>query len=219
MKAVIVSITIFLWFSGADLVLAQEEIRVVSISVLVDRDSIIKAPGESTASVIGAIKDSSKFFKKEFGIVFQIIRVDFWKFSAFKTEFDRKIAMDNLKNESNSNGSDLTLAFTTKEVFDPIEEISDGIVVTGKQQFDGFADRLSGTAIIRLFFSFEGNKRTKQITLHELGHLFGAEHSWDVKSVMNQRGGSERFDEISAKTIKENRQKRFSKGGSIANAR
>lgn len=190
------------FMAAAPVLVAQEESpRVVTMSMLIDGTNDIVS---ATESADRAFYRALAVFEKKFNIRLKMVerRIGFWfapsdNFDANK-ELVRLVGMD-LRHKS-----DIVIAFTTKKFFgdDAIEV--DGETVFVKRQIGGIASLSGSVAIVTL------EENTHTLLLHEIGHLFGVDHSFDPNSVMNgERIVSSTFDEKSKEVILANRNRQF----------
>lgn len=181
--------------------------RKVKVIALIDKDLLEIYPG-ITEEVTEIINFVSKIFKKEFNVVFEIKKIEPWQFPSGKNEVDINEALIDIaiiaSNQSRSD-DEIFLGFSPKFLFlkicDEIEEKQ----VCRKEEKTGYAYVPGNTAVITL------DLNPKYVALHEIAHLFGAEHT-NENSIMNEEVKiSIEFDEKNKIIIKKNRIIPFSK--------
>ncbi len=178
---------------------ATQKPRIVTIEALVDyRDDAIRAH----QAISFARLDASNVFRKEFNVEFKLVAIGTWWPPS--SNFDGNEELIRLESVGHDR-SDLVIAFTSSSFFADIPEEIDGEVAMVKRTSGGLAKLGGNHAIVRLY-----DEGVDLILLHEIGHLFRAEHAADSKSVMNgQAIIAKVFDEESKKTVRENRDRKF----------
>src|SRR3989344_6095110 len=96
------------------------------------------------------------------------------------------------------------IAFTTKNFFRDEEVENEGEMVMMRKALGGLAIVGGNHAIVFL------GEKTELILIHELGHIFGANHSLNSRSVMTSEDiESSAFDKKSLEVILGNRNREF----------
>lgn len=181
------------------LVAAEHSSRIVTITAVVDsRDRTMAV----STFLHRAFLETSKTFQREFNIKLKLSNLEIGSWHSPSDNFDGNIALVDIAKIPRK--SDIVVAFTTKMFYgEGFLEIDGGGVFTQKQ-FGGLAVVGGNHAIVRL------EERTELILIHELGHIFGADHSTDIHSVMNGENIlSPIFDKKSLGVICANRNRRF----------
>jgi len=189
-------------------------LRIVTIGALVDKDYLNKAGEKGAEKEINEIIDfASKIFEQEFAIKFKLTEIRPWNFPVGKEEIDGYAAIDDVKIISDGLSSDITIAFSQKNIFICAKKNNLNLLLPkcpdGKTKtiISGIAwSHLSDTATVRLY------DKAKYVALHEISHLFGAididietPHSimfWQITSTT-------KFDEENKQTIMKNRNRKF----------
>src|SRR3989344_8442018 len=174
MKAYVVFAVLLICVSFAPPVVAQEQVRVVTLAVLIDST-------DDTITVLELLHDvffvASQTFQKEFSIKLELTEFNIGLWFAPSNNFDGCAELEKLIQIPRK--SDIIVAFTTKSFFikekEGVDEESEAVV----KQLDGLAMILGNHAIVKM------EKKTSIILVHELGHIFGALYSNDNYSVLN----------------------------------
>lgn len=180
-----------------DVALAQEPVRVVTVTILLDRDDQNR---EAFLYLGNAIYSAVQKFKEEFGIQLKVKDLQNWIPVSDNFDADKELA----RLVSYGHASDLVIAFTNKSFFRNETMDIDGESVTMEKNLGGLAMISGNHAIVSL------EEKSDLFLIHEIAHLLGANHSPDPYSVMN--GGEVvtiNFDEKSKEAIIENRNREF----------
>lgn len=182
----------------ADVALAQEPVRVVTITILLDRDDQNR---EAFRYMGNAIHSAVQKFQKEFGIKLVVKKMGNWIPGSNNFDADEEL----VRLISAGRSSDLVVAFTTKSFFKNEGAEIDGGSVTVEKDLGGLANNVPGNyAIVSL------EEKSNLLLIHELGHLLGADHSKEPDSVMNGTGiRFSEFDQKSKEAIITNRNREF----------
>ena len=192
----------FLIIFGAFLALlsaAEEPQRVVTLTVIVDGGDSVEL---AVPFLQDAVLKANHLFKKEFNIKFEIVELSIGPWRAPSDNFDGNAALARIAQIPRK--SDIVVVFTTKNFFgDGVVEI-DGEEVVTKKQCGGLAVLGGNHTIVHL------EEKSELILVHELGHIFGADHSSFNRSVMNEEFiGFSSFDKKSKEVIRANRNRSF----------
>ena len=180
-----------------------EKPREVSIAVLVDyRDDTF----ENELAIMRAFCEASRVFEKNFGIKFAVKSIQSRTVSSNPQEvLDGDAVIGDMK--SWEKNADVSVAFTRNNFFMKETEISeDGYETVVKTQKSGIAELLGNRSIIKI------DSFISTTLVHELGHIFGADHVNEPRSVMSSAGftpGQTNFDAKSKKVILANRDRKF----------
>jgi len=171
--------------------------RVVTIEVLIDHgDDVVRAH----QAISSAVLDVSGVFRREFNIEFKVVVVGSWRPAS--QHFDGNEAFSFLENAGH-NRSDIVVAFTSRSFFADVPEETDSRI-TVKRTSGGLAKLGGNHAIVRLY------DRANVILIHEIAHLFMAQHSDDPGSVMyGDAIAATAFDEDSKEAVFQNRDRKF----------
>lgn len=141
------------------------------------------------------IKLASKHFENNFDVSFTALKFFIWKLPSEVSVFDSDLILNNLNalTRRNSHNFDILLGITERRLFS----------LNNRARAHGTALQYGRTAIIRL------NEFATNCLLHELGHIFGADHT-SCYSIMNCNSiDAIDFDEFNKKIILANRNRRF----------
>lgn len=170
--------------------------RRVNLGVFVDTELLKDGSKWKILNLaLQTIKSASKHFENNFNISFTASKFFAWKLPSDISVFDSDLILCNLNNltRRKSHNFDILLGVTERKLFS----------FHGRSRADGEAIQYGRTAIIRL------NEYATCCLLHELGHIFGADHTSSY-SIMNYNSiDAMRFDEYNKKIILANRNRRF----------
>ena len=177
----------------------QKPIRVVTVTALIDGAD---EPSKVSKYFRDTFYTVSKIFRQEFNIELKLVGFNTGTWFPSDENFDGDAELRRLFDFRTT--SDLVVAFTTKKFFSNGELEIDGEKTSARIQSGGLAFILGNYAIVRL------QEKSELIFLHELGHIFGADHSPDLNSVMNIVAVSiAAFDKKSKEIILANRNRKF----------
>ncbi len=172
--------------------------RLITVRVLVDGTDDI---GAIYQPLNAAFFTASNVFQ-QFGIQFQIVELAYGGWFAPSDNFDGPKALTRISQMQFPKKVNIVVAFTTKKFFSDGEIEVDGITSVARKQFGGLAT--GKFALIGIQYKFEC------VLIHELGHLFGADHSSDPRSVMNAKEIKTLvFDQKSKEVILANLNRKF----------
>lgn len=188
--------------------------RVVRVRVLADVPFRARNPNWE-AEARGLIEAASDYYEREFGIRFVSQSVSPWPQSERIPSTPNLLAKlgKEFPLQSRTDGVDLIVAFTAEGV--------SRYLTAGRPRVDriGNCDQgLGGYAVVPIgqVFRYHGvvaEPEVDVITLiHEIGHIFGAEHVDDVQSIMHEEFGYRtEFDLKNRAVIQKNRLCPFAK--------
>lgn len=173
--------------------------RTVTVRVIVDAD-------ENLDRATRAVLFASDVFRKNFGITFLITATETWPSKEGKVE--KFAAINRVRAAADESRDDIVISFTTRSMHE-LGENQNGWV--REYPIDGCADLLGRAAVVSLGGNAgKSRRRTALVTLHEFGHVFGAQHSGGKESIMTgNKIVSQIFDEKTKETILKNRDRPF----------
>ena len=213
-RRIICSILSTLFVSACSLIEADGPERVVRVSALADVPFRERNPAWAR-EVLGLIEAASDYYEREFGIRFITASVSPWP------EKDRIAStpglLARLKKEfpahSRGEGRDLVVLFTAEGV--------SRYLTAGRPRVDrvgNCAQGLGSYVVIPVsrVFRYAGPDADPEYDvialIHELGHIFGAEHVDDPRSIMHENFGYRtEFDPKNRAVIRQNRLCAFAK--------
>ena len=149
---------------------AKDRPRTFTIHTYVEAELIDKRWGDSVRAVEDVIKHASSIYEKHFGIGFLLTGVESWELPKHiekSTRADADEALRAMRQLRFHHNAEITLAFVHKS------PVRSNFMKHG-EEIGGFSDAYSGCAIIGYLFR---PSAVLIVTLHEIGHLFGAKHS------------------------------------------
>jgi len=198
-----VSVVSFLLAFGPTVVAKDEKMsRIVSVSVLLEGTDADGAVMDYHQFLQDAFFKANCVFEKEFGIKFKIIEFSAGKWFVPSDNFDGNAELESLTNLP-ANG-DIVAAFTTKKFFGEASIEIDGEWIPTKRRLAGLAAMSGRHAIVSL------EEKSELILIHEIGHLFGVDHTFDLSSVMHSEAvQTANFDKNSKEVIRANKYRKF----------
>lgn len=209
--AIVLTFIVAVFFSGSTTpVSAQNNThQTITITALVDRDLMEKDPEETKREIKEIIKFVANIFEKEFDVTFTLNAIKPWEFPHGKIDVDADDALDDIQHAADYENSDITLGFTEKKLSRCTEQNEYKIIkkMPCPQDQKDYVVGLAftpGKAAIMLLDEF--------IALHEVGHIFGANDSKDITSVMHENySESKSFDSENKKIIQKIIKEKFRK--------
>ena len=184
--------------------------RIVRVKAVADRELREKDPRWQD-TVRGLVDAASDIFERDFGIQFKVLAVEPWPLQ--ETTALTAVMLQALKEKVSLNGEDLVIGFTGQRINR----------LRGRGRVDrigscreGLGNYLVGQ--VSRPFRYPGKPEEPETDLlllvHELGHIFGAEHTVDPLSIMNEDffGHGTDFDAKSRSVIAANKSCPFAKG-------
>jgi len=205
------AITIFLNLLFPAGVFTENEIRTITITAAVDRELLQTLGSEKIKKQLkNDIAFVSSVFKEEFRISFLLEKIEPWDYPCNRREINGGEAFADLENIRKKSASDILLGFSDKETFlcteidDKQEPSKDCPENMYKKPVRGMGHFLGNSAFLIL------NYRTQYTALHEICHIFGAEHVSDPHSIMFVYTlDTKKIDEKNKSIIKNNRMRKF----------
>ncbi|MBI2035525.1 MAG: hypothetical protein HYT12_02485 [Candidatus Liptonbacteria bacterium] len=168
--------------------------RKITVSVLLDHKPVsIFRKWLVKRKIRKDIAYASSKFSKEFLIQFSIIEFVDWGACIDSEVLDRDNAMRQIIAKRSGCSGDIILAFTDKSIFN----------VKNLQVCVGAAASNGGCVVIKL------RRHSRFVLIHELGHLFGAEHTDEISVMDKYDPGTPDFDEENKQIIFSNRNRKF----------
>jgi len=178
--------------------------REVTVTFLVDKDLFKTGASESRMwdELNQILTFMTRQFEKDFGITFIFRGVEEWEFPAGGVDLNADSALTEAETQALENFSDITIGLTRK----PLSRYEyDG----KKWEYNwksGMARPLGIAMVVVL------DSAGKLTAVHELGHIFRADHSSDPRSFMHEHVKNPyRFDRESLGVIRKNREREFLK--------
>jgi hypothetical protein len=211
-RRIICCILSFLAFSSCGVLVNDAPQRIVRVKVLADPALRERNP-RWDAEVRGLIEASSDYFENEFGVRFITQSTAAWPQEKISSTAE---LLTHLKQDfplnRNNGGYDLIVAFTAERV---------NPYFGGRGRVDRIGDCVQGlgnyvVSYVSTPFRYTGVMKEPTIDViglvHELGHIFGAEHTQDTQSIMNENFGyRSEFDMKNRNVILKNRNCPFGK--------
>lgn len=171
---------------------------VVTVTILTDFDFYTN--NNEFVQIIDATHSAIQKFRKEFGIELVIVGLEKWNPGSNKFNADKEL----IRLESVTRKSNLMIAFTSNPFF-----INEVVNIDGESLIVEMS--IGGLAVILGNYTIVGIEEKSEIFLiHELGHIFGADHSLNPNSVMYRDGPTtSNFDNKSKKAIFANFHRQF----------
>lgn len=174
--------------------------RNITVTVFADSELLEKNAEQTEREIKEIIEFVANIFKKEFGAILVLRTIKPWEFPRGETEINASKALLDIQQKPEYKDSDIILGFTKKNLYRMRTVTNDDALVQQKEYIKGLAFILDKVAII---------PNDKLITLHEVGHAFGADHGKDSSSVMYQYPQSKNFDNENKIIIQKNIKERF----------
>ena len=152
-------------------ILFERETRTVSVVVIVDKEDF--GSPSSLDAVRNALSFSGVELEKNFKIALKIKFFDAWNFPAGKENLDAETAYDNVRQISKTKNADIVIAYTSKPIYEMIFTEIDGEYAPFPSLCYGSTIVLGNSALVGI------NEHINLATLHEIYHIFGAEHVVD----------------------------------------
>ncbi len=194
-------------------------LRPVKITVLVDRDPWEQDEESVKQEIEEIIHFIGKIFEKEFGLTFALDSIKPWNFPSENGEVNTDIATSNIQQTIDYEKSNILLGFTNKKLYNCINLNQEEMLLQLSLLLNGMRDKIRCVTEKRHYAN--GIAETpgkvaltefnKFIALHEVAHLFGAEHFYDDESIMNPVVGENKtFDVANKEIIKKRIREKFS---------
>lgn len=213
-------ISLFLLHSPSNALADQPRLRPAKITVLIDRDLWGKEQEGKKQEAQEIINFVTERFEKEFGLTFTLDDIRPWDFPNKNGEINNVAATYGIiKQAANYKTSDVILGLTDKKLYECENQTQDEILIWLSLIFNGWGDTLSCEIEKRYyangFAELPGktalSEFKKNIVLHEIGHLFGAEHFSNDESIMNPVVGENiTFDPANKEIIRQQIKEKFS---------
>lgn len=185
----------------------ENPVRVVRVEVLGD-SALQRADRNWTKTVQGLIQAASDYFEREFGISFMVVKVSTWPL--VERSKSTRVLLARLRDKfplkENKEEFDMIIGFTGESV---------DRFGTGRARVDRLGNCQEGLAsymVSAVTDPFHHRPNSPDIewdvlaVIHEMGHVFGAEHNDDPSSIMNRDFAYRtEFDQRSRAVILKNR--------------
>ena len=184
-QRIICSILSLLWLSSCALVAPAEPDRVVRVRILADQKLRASDP-RWNETALALLRGASEFFTREFGVRLAAQKVETWSHqeeSPAAVDLLARLKKDFAAKDQPA-GYDLIVAFTGE----PLSSYSGGKGMA----ILGDCDRGLGNYLVSRVtepYRYSGANTAPPldviVLVHELGHIFGADHVTDTNSIMN----------------------------------
>lgn len=174
--------------------------RNIAVTVFADSELLEKNAEQTEREIKEIIEFVANIFKKEFGAILVLRAIKPWEFPRGETEINASRALVDIQQKPEYKDSDIILGFTKKNLYRMRTVTNDDTLVQQKEYVGGLAFIADKVAVIQ---------NDELIALHEVGHIFGANHSKDASSVMYQYPQSKNFDNENKIIIQKNIKERF----------
>lgn len=187
-------------------------VRPMRIIALADRDPWQRDETTARQSITKITNFVSEIFQKEFGLAFILAAIEPWSLSTDENkEIDLDVNLAHLKHAANTAHQefDIVLGFSDKQQFRCVNHDDETVILKqtpcpleNKKYYYGLAQSPGKVALLRF---------SKFAALHEVGHLFGADHTSDNTSIMGKIiYDNTTFDDTNKEIIRQTIKEKFS---------